>query len=191
MVVLNQLPAVFRDGSVDLQVDRLLDDAIQSVNEWSQPWDPTFNVFEDEQGFTVQMALPGLEANQIDVEVENDLLRIKGERKHDISDGKTWYVRNIAAGMFSCSFRLPDYVDHEKSTASYKQGLLTVTFSKREETKLRRIKIESQSVSGTSMKDEGKEVAIKKHMHSLVAASLVLAGFVALGMWAAWKVLFS
>lgn len=191
MVVLNQLPAAFRDGSVDLQIDRLFDDAIQSVNEWSRPWDPTFDVFEDEQGFTVQMALPGLEANQIDVEVENDMLRIKGERKHDTSESKTWYARNIVAGTFSCSFRLPDYVDHEKSTAAYKQGLLTVTFPKRKEAKLRRIKIESQPVSDTSMKVEGTEVAIKKHMHSLVAASLVLGGFVALGIYAAWRALLS
>lgn len=191
MMVLNQPPVIFRNGSVESQIDRLLDDAIQSVNECSQPWDPTFDVFEDEEGFTVQMALPGLEANQIGVEVENDMLRIKGERKHGTSEGKTWYARNIASGMFSCSFRLPDYVDHEKSMAAYKQGLLTVTFPKREEAKLRRIKIESQSVSGTSIKDEGKEVAIKKHMHSLVATSLVLGGFVALGIWAAWNVLLS
>ena len=65
MVVLNQLPVVFRNGSIDLQIDRLLNDAIHSVNEWSQLWDPTCNVFEDEQAFTVQMALPGLDANQI------------------------------------------------------------------------------------------------------------------------------
>jgi HSP20 family protein len=191
MMVLNQLPVVFRNRSVDLQIDRLLDDAIQSVNEWSRPWDPAFDVFEDEQGFTVQMALPGLEANQIDVEVENDMLRINGERKHDTSEGKTWYARNTAAGMFSCSFRLPNYVDHEKSTAAYKQGLLTVTFPKRQEAKLRRINIESQSLSGTLMKDEGKEVTIKNHMHSLIAASLVFGGFVALGIWAARSVLLS
>jgi HSP20 family protein len=191
MVVLNQFPVILRDGSVESQIDHLLDDAIQSVDGWSQPWDPTFNVFEDEQGFTVQMALQGLEANQIDVEVENDMLRIKGERKPDTSEGKTWYARNIAAGMFSCSFRLPDYVDHEKSTASYKQGLLTVTFLKREETRPRRIKIESRSVSGTSMKDEGKDVTIKNHVRSLVAASLVLGGFVALGIYAAWSALLS
>lgn len=191
MVVLNQRPVVFRNGSVEPQVDRLLDEAIQSVNEWSQSWDPACNIFEDEQNFTVQMALPGLEANQIDVEVENDMLRIKGERKHDASEGKTWYARNIAAGMFSCSFRLPDYVDHEKSTASYKHGLLTVSFPKREAAKPRQIKIESQSVRGTSMKDEGKEVTIKKHMRALIAASLILGGFIALGIWDAWKVLLS
>jgi HSP20 family protein len=140
----NQVPVLFRNGSGELQIDRLLDEAIQSVTEWSQAWDPACNVFEDEQGFTVQMALPGLDANQIDVRVEHNVLRVKGERKRDESDGRRWYVQGIAEGPFSCSFKLPDYTDHEKSTASYKQGLLTITFPKREDAKPHRIMIECQ-----------------------------------------------
>jgi HSP20 family protein len=144
MVVLNQLPAVFRNGSIDSQIDRLLDDAIQSVNEWSQTWEPTCNVYEDEQGYTVQIALPGIEASQINVQVENQILRVEGERKRETPQGRRWHVRGIEDGTFSCSFRLPDYTDHERSTASYKQGLLTVSFPKREEAKPRQILIECQ-----------------------------------------------
>ena len=144
MVVLNQLPMVFHKGPFDLKIDRLLDDAIQSVNEWSQLWDPTCNVFEDEEAFTVQMVLPGLDASQIDVQVERNMLRVKGERKPDAPEGRTWYERNIEEGTFTCSFQLPDYVDYEKSTASYTQGLLTITFPKREEAKPRHIMIEWQ-----------------------------------------------
>ena len=144
MVILNQVPALFRNGSRETQIDRLLDDAIRSVDEWSQSWDPGCNVFEDEQGFVVQMALPGLEVNQIDIQVENNELRVKGERKHDASENRTWYTRGIPEGAFSCSFELPASVDREKSTASYRQGILTVTFSKREEARPRRIMIECQ-----------------------------------------------
>jgi len=149
MVVLKQLPMVFRNGSFDLQIDRLLDDAIQSVNEWSQSWDPTCNVFEDEEGFTVQMALPGLDANRFDVQVEKNMLRVKGERRPDAPEGRTWYERNIEEGTFTCSFQLPDYVDYEKSTASYMQGLLTITFPKLEEAKPRHIMIECQEGPST------------------------------------------
>ena len=144
MVVLNQVPVVFRNGSVDSQIDRLLDDAIQSVNEWSRAWDPTCNVFEDEQGFTIQMALPGLEGNQINVQIEDNMLRVKGERRGGMSEQRKWHSRGIAEGAFSCSFKLPSYVDHQKSTASYKQGILTITFPKREEAKPRHIMIECQ-----------------------------------------------
>ena len=138
----NQLPVLFHKGSIESQIDRLLDDAVQSVNGWLQPWEPACNVFENAQGFTVQMALAGLDASQIDVQVENNVLRVKGERKLGESEGRRWYTRGIGEGAFSCSFKLPDYTDHEKSTASYKQGLLTITFPKREEAKPRQITIE-------------------------------------------------
>lgn len=72
------------------------------------------------------------------------MLRVKGERKSDASEGRTWYARDIKEGPFSCSYRLPASVAQEKSTASYKQGLLTITFPKREEAKRRHIMIECQ-----------------------------------------------
>lgn len=46
--------------SADSQIDRLLDEASQAVNEWSERWDPQCNIFEDSDEFTVQMALPGM-----------------------------------------------------------------------------------------------------------------------------------
>ena len=136
----SQLPVLFPHRSVESQIDRLLHDAIHSVNQWS----PACNVFENEQGFTVQMALPGLDVNQIDVQVENNVLRVKGERKHEESEGQQWYMQGIGAGPFSCSFKLPDYADREQSMASYKQGLLTITFPKQEAAKSRQIRVECQ-----------------------------------------------
>ena len=140
----SQLPVLFQNGSAESQVDRLLNEAIQGVSEWSESWDPTCNIFEDPDGFTVQMALPGMEASQIDVQVENNVLRVKGERKSETSEQTRWYTRRMPEGVFACSFKLPAYVDHEKSTASYKHGVLTITFPKREEAKPRRIMIECQ-----------------------------------------------
>jgi HSP20 family protein len=107
-------------------------------------WDPSCNVFEAEDGFTVQIALPGLDPGQIDVKVENNVLSVKGGRPVDQSDGRKWYARGIQAGPFSCSFRLPDYADHENCAASYRHGLLTITFPKREEAKPPQIMIQCQ-----------------------------------------------
>jgi HSP20 family protein len=140
----NQLPVLFTNRSAESQIDRLLDDAIHSVKGWSQSWSPPCNVFENKEGFTVQLALPGLDANQIDVQVEHNVLRVKGERKYEESEGQHWYMHGIGAGRFACSFTLPDYTDRDKSTASYKQGLLTITFPMREAAKPRAIMIESR-----------------------------------------------
>lgn len=140
----SQMPVLVHNGSVESQVDRFLDDAIRAVSEWSESWEPTCNIFEDSDGFTVQMALPGIEPSQIDVQVEHNVLRVNGERKSDMSEQAKWYTRSIPDGGFSCSFKLPAYVDHEKSTASYRHGVLTITFLKREEANPRRIMIECQ-----------------------------------------------
>ena len=140
----SQLPVLLHNGSAESQIDRFLDEAIQAVSEWSEGWDPTCNIFEDPDGFTVQMALPGMESSRIDVQVENNVLRVKGERKSETSEQARWYTRSIPEGAFSCSFKLPAYVDHEKSTASYRHGVLTIAFPKREEARPRRIMIECQ-----------------------------------------------
>ncbi len=140
----SQVPVLFHNGSVGSQVDHLLDDAIQAVSEWSTSWEPPCNIFEDQDGFAVQMALPGLEPSQIDVQVEHNVLRVKGERRSEMAEQAKWYMRTIPEGVFSCSFTLPASVDHDKSTASYRHGVLTITFPKREEAKPRRIMIECQ-----------------------------------------------
>lgn len=140
----SQLPVSFRNGSVESQIDRLLDEAVHAASGWSANWDPTCNIFENPEGFTVQLALPGLDPSQIDVQVEDHLLRVKGERKNETSEQTRWYTHSIPEGTFSCSFKLPAYADHEKSAASYRHGVLTIAFPKREEARPRRIMIDGQ-----------------------------------------------
>lgn len=140
----SQLPVSSRNGSVESQIDRLLDEALQAASRWSTNWDPTWNIFENPDGFTVQLALPGLDPSQIDVQVENHVLRVKGERKNETSAQTRWYTHSIPEGAFSCSFKLPAYVDHERSAASYRHGVLTIAFPKREEARTLRIMIDGQ-----------------------------------------------
>src|SRR5690349_8751151 len=97
----NQLTVLFPEGSEESQIDRLLQEAVHSVNSWSPAWSPACNVFEDERGITVQLALPGMDANQIDVQVEHNFLRVKGERKHEESEKRRWYRQGIEAGAFT------------------------------------------------------------------------------------------
>lgn len=144
MMVLNQFPAEFRNGSLENQIDRLFDDAIGSVNEGARSWTPAYDMFEDAQGLTVQMAIPGWEANQIKVEVLNNELHVTGERPAEVAAHRRWLVRNLPEGSFKWSCRLPASVDTAHSTASYTQGLLTLHFPTREEAKPRQIAITAQ-----------------------------------------------
>jgi HSP20 family protein len=174
MVFHHMMPVVQRE-SIETEIDRLFDDAIRG----SSTWEPNCNVFEDENNFCVQMALPGLSVDQIDAQVERNTLHVKGTRKNETLEGKTWYAQEFD--------QLPSYVNYDAVNAVYDQGVLTITFPKREEARPRRILIEPSSGNAQSM-IEDQEGTMKRPIQ---AASLLWAGFIGLGIWSAWSVLLS
>lgn len=139
------LPSVIstiQTDAFDRQVDRLFNEALRAFDAADQTWVPASNAWEDDNGFYVQMALPGWEPKDIALEVKNQVLTVKGERNVELKDSEKYHLREIADGRFARLFRLPSFVEHDKATATHKHGLLTITFPKREEAKCRRIIIE-------------------------------------------------
>ena len=139
------LPAVFstvRTDGFDRQIDRMLDEALRTFGTAEGVWVPACNAWEDSNGFYVQMALPGWEPKDVTLEVNNQVLSVKGEKTEESSDSRKLLMREIADGRFVRIFKLPTIVDHDKASATYKNGLLTISFPKREEAKSRRIVIE-------------------------------------------------
>lgn len=139
------LPSVIstiRTDAFDRQVDRLFNEALREFGAADQTWVPASNAWEDDNGFSVQMALPGWEPKDIALEVKNQVLTVKGERNVELKDSKKYHVREIADGRFTRLFRLPSFVEQDKASATHKHGLLTISFPKREEAKCRRIMIE-------------------------------------------------
>jgi len=139
------LPTVFstvRPDAFDRQIDRMFDDALRAFGASDATWVPACNAWEDSNGFYVQMALPGWDPKDVTLEVNNQMLSVKGHRDEEISASRKDVVREIADGPFGRLFKLPTSVDHDKAPASYKNGILTISFPKREEAKPRRIVIE-------------------------------------------------
>ncbi len=122
-------------------VDKFLKDALEAGNH-APAWSPACNTYEDEQGFCVQVALPGLDRKDIEIVFDDGVLTVKGEDKGNDATNRTYFAREIGSGEFSRSFRLPNNVDPSKVSATYKEGLLTVAIPKREDTKPRRIVVE-------------------------------------------------
>jgi HSP20 family protein len=124
-------------------VDAWLRDAVQTAAGRSA-WTPACNVYENDHGFWIEAALPGIERTAIEITLEDGVLTLKGERKESDADATRLYVaREIGSGIFERSFRVPANVDPSKVAASFKEGVLTVELPKREETKPRRITIET------------------------------------------------
>ena len=127
------------------QIDRLWNEVFGSLGGGGLAWAPACNTYEDEQGFWVEVAVPGFDQKDIELAIDDGVLTVKGERKNDTPEAdRTYFVREIGMGAFSRSFRLPSNVDPNKVSASYKRGVLTIELPKREESKPRRITIEAQ-----------------------------------------------
>jgi len=127
------------------EMDRLFDDFFSAVperNENSGIWSPSVDVREDEHNFVIVAELPGMAKEDIDLEVEQNTLAIKGERKFERKDeGESYHFVERSYGSFYRSFRLPKNVDGDAIGAEYKDGLLTVTLPKKEEVKPKKVEI--------------------------------------------------
>lgn len=128
----------------DRQIDQLFNDTLGLLTKPVAAWAPRCNVYEDAERFVVEAALPGMDAKDLDIRVEDGALTLAGERKPTDKPERTYLVKEIATGSFSRSFTLPTNVDQGKVAASYKQGVLVIELPKREETKPRRITIEAE-----------------------------------------------
>jgi HSP20 family protein len=139
----------FRDLAVlQDRMNRLFNDSVQGRSREDDlmsrgSWTPAVDIYEVEGSLVLKAELPDLRREDIDVNVENNTLTIRGERKL-ASEVKQESFHRIerAYGTFVRQFTLPPTVDAAKIAAEYKNGVLTVTLPVREEAKPRSVKIE-------------------------------------------------
>lgn len=113
----------------------------EELNEGS--WTPNVDIYETEQSYVLNAELPGLSKEEINIDVNDNTLTLKGEKKFEEKVEKENYVRvERSYGSFSRSFTLSDDVNAEAITASYNQGVLELTLPKKEEAKPKEIKVE-------------------------------------------------
>jgi HSP20 family protein len=117
-------------------------------------WIPPMDVVEDDEHFVVRADLPGVEEKDVNVELEDNVLTISGERKSDVEERKEGYYRiERAYGAFSRSLTLPEGIDPEGVKASFSNGVLEVRIPKPEERKPRKVAI---NVGGSAPVIEGQ-----------------------------------
>ena len=103
---------------------------------------PPLDVAENEHGFTVTTELPGLAKSEVQIQFENGVLTISGEKKQvEAKDGVNWHRVERRYGAFHRSVSLPRGAGGENAKATFENGLLTVEIPKREELKPRSIQI--------------------------------------------------
>jgi HSP20 family protein len=128
----------------------LLDDVFGSMRGWGGHANemlrmPDADVVETQDELRVTLDLPGMKADDIGVDLENNVLTISGEKREQNEDegqDRTWHLSERRYGRFTRSFVLPRDVDAEQIQAGFENGVLTVSIPKSERAKRRRIQIQ-------------------------------------------------
>ena len=109
----------------------------------ARPWTPAVDIIESEDALELRMDVPGVDHDAIDINLENNTLTVKGERRFESqSNGRGYHRLERSYGNFARSFSLPETVDAEKVRAEFKNGVLHIALPKKELAKPRAIKIE-------------------------------------------------
>ena len=127
-------------------LNRAMDDVIDGDDESSgNYWVPAMDAWETEHAFHVQLDLPGLASEQVEVSFDKNTLTVHGTRTDtlpaDSNGEKRVFFTERAAGGFSRTLRFPQYVEASKIDAKFENGVLTVTVPKSEAAKPRKITI--------------------------------------------------
>ncbi len=95
---------------------------------------PAVNIKDNEKGFELELAVPGLKKDDFTVEVDNDVLTISSEIKTENEETKENYTRKeFSFSSFKRAFTLPETVDGSKIDAKYEDGILKLTLPKKQE----------------------------------------------------------
>jgi len=138
----------FRDLlSLQEKMNRLFEDSMSRTKKpdegvFSSSWTPTVDVFETDAEVIMKAELPGMSREDISVEVKDNILTLRGERKFEKDVKEENYHRiERAYGKFQRSFSLPFEVEREKIEAHYKDGVLEVILPKSEGVKPKQIEV--------------------------------------------------
>jgi len=130
-------------------IERFFNDSL--LGAWEdqfagRAWNPAVDVSEDEAGFLVKAELPGMAKEDVEVEIHDSVLTIKGEKKEEKEEkDKRYYRVERRYGSFERSFYLPDNVDLDGIKASHRNGVLELRIPKVIEQKPEPKKIEIAS----------------------------------------------
>mgnify|MGYP003574871053 CR=1 FL=1 len=103
---------------------------------------PRAKVTDDSKTLAIKLELPGVNKEDIKVEVENSVLSIVASKKAEKKEeAKNVYFDEITTGEYKRSFKLSDEVEHENVNARYENGILTLELKKKEKAKPRQINV--------------------------------------------------
>jgi HSP20 family protein len=128
------IPSVLRNTLLD---DWFKNDTFLDNDFFSKDWTPAVNIIEKNNEYEVEMVLPGMNKEDIQVHAENGILQVKGETKSEKEEKDRRYARReFSHSSFERSFRLPENANEDDIKASYHSGILRLEIKKTHVAKL-------------------------------------------------------
>ena len=123
-------------------MDRLFEDSVISPRggQWSGRG-VAANLFETPEGFILQVPMPGVNPDAVEITTQQDTVTLKWETKLNVPQGATVHWSGFSGGQFQQSFTLPAPINSERAEASYNDGILNLNLPKAEHVKARSLKI--------------------------------------------------
>ncbi len=115
----------------------------QWMREFTTEYTPEVDLRETEEHFVLTVSVPGMEKDDIDIDVTKEGITLTGERKsEEEKPEEKYHVRQQCYGAFKVSYALPSEVKPEDVKATYRHGILEVTMPKAEVTEAHKVKVD-------------------------------------------------
>ena len=127
-------------------MDHLFDDAFTRPLTLRDGWSaPAIDMYQTDDEIVVKASLPGVKADEVQINITGEILTIKGETKQvEEKKDKAWHMREQRWGTFERAIALPTEVTADKAKAEFENGILTITLPKAEEVKPKIINIKAK-----------------------------------------------
>jgi len=122
-------------------MNRLIEDNLPETNSQDREMMLAVDVLTDEEAYEIVALVPGLAAEEINIEILNNTVSLRGEFKNEVSEGSKYLVSELPAGKFSRVITLPTALDPTKAEASIKNGVMRLFVPKAEAHRPKTIKV--------------------------------------------------
>lgn len=122
-------------------MNRLIEDNLPETNSQDREMMLAVDVLTDEDAYEIVALIPGLAAEEINIEILNNTVSLRGEFKNEVSEGSKYLVSELPAGKFSRVITLPTALDPTKAEASIKNGVMRLFVPKAEAHRPKTIKV--------------------------------------------------
>jgi HSP20 family protein len=143
--------------SLRREIDRVFEDAFGG-RSGGATWAPAVDVCEEKDEIRLDVDLPGIKPENVDINVENGLLTIRGEKRDERKEGEEgrYHMIERSYGSFFRSFTLPQGVSEEQISADFEHGVLHIRIPKAALPQPRRIQISGARQEQTAGETQGR-----------------------------------